>query len=570
MDVRLPDGTVIQNVPDGISKAELTAKLKSNGYDVSKLAAPDTAEPKFTPRVPEAPSTMRVVESAPYEMLGGTADLLLNAPYNIMNLGKMGFGTLATLAGRRDLAPEPSSITTPDYATNALRRLGLIKAEQNRTPEQRVISSIVQAGTGGLMTPSRTLPELGSVVLKNMLGGATGQTVAETTGSPGLGVAAGMATPAGITAAAQRRQAALQVAQQQNAVRDATIRQAQQEGFVVSPGSISPSSQNVLLERIGGKTRLEQAASSSNQQTTDRLARRAVGLPENQPITSEAMQRIRADEFNTGYAPLQNLGQMPTDNIFQNTLNQIDQRYTGAGRSFPGAVPDVVAQTIAPYRVGAFNSADALQATRTLRQQATANFRNGNNDLAHAQRQISNALEDQIERNLANAGNPNAQAMLDQFRASRQRMAISHVVEDAVREGSGSVDAKKLARDLQRGDYLTGDLRTIGAFANVAPRVNQPPSQFGAPGTATMLGRGMTGMVAAGLGAMTGGPVAGALSAIAPEATSAAARAYLLSRMGQNRALPNYNRADFLAQDTLTPGLRNALMGLPVVNQLGQ
>jgi hypothetical protein len=523
---------------------------------------------RFMPRAPEAPETMRVIESAPYEMLGGTADLLLNAPYNIMNLGKMGFGTLATLVGRRDLAPEPSSITTPDYATNALRRLGLIKAEQNRTPEQRVLSSIVQAGTGGLMTPSRTLPELSSVVLKNMLGGAAGQTVAETTGSPELGVAAGMATPAGITAAAQRRQTTLQAAQQQNAVRDATIRQAQQEGFVVSPGSISPSSQNVLLERIGGKTRLEQAASSSNQQTTDRLARRAVGLPENQPITSEAMQRIRADEFNTGYAPLQNLGQMPTDNIFQNTLNQIDQRYTGAGRSFPGAVPDVVAQTIAPYRVGAFNSADALQATRTLRQQATANFRSGNNDLAHAQRQISNALEDQIERNLI--GNPNAQAMLDQFRASRQRMAISHVVEDAVREGSGSIDAKKLARDLQRGDYLTGDLQTIGAFANVAPRVNQPPSQFGAPGTGTMLGRGMTGMVGAGLGAMTGGPITAALGAVVPEATSAAARAYLLSRMGQSRALPNYNRADFLAQDTLTPGLRNALMGLPIVNQLGQ
>ena len=38
MDVRLPDGTIIQNVPDGISKADLTAKLKNNGYDVTKLA----------------------------------------------------------------------------------------------------------------------------------------------------------------------------------------------------------------------------------------------------------------------------------------------------------------------------------------------------------------------------------------------------------------------------------------------------------------------------------------------------------------------------------------------------
>lgn len=39
MDVRLPDGTVIKNVPDGISKAELTERLARNGYDTAKLSA---------------------------------------------------------------------------------------------------------------------------------------------------------------------------------------------------------------------------------------------------------------------------------------------------------------------------------------------------------------------------------------------------------------------------------------------------------------------------------------------------------------------------------------------------
>jgi hypothetical protein len=37
MDVRLPDGTVIKNVPEGTTKAQLTEKLKANGYDVSGL-----------------------------------------------------------------------------------------------------------------------------------------------------------------------------------------------------------------------------------------------------------------------------------------------------------------------------------------------------------------------------------------------------------------------------------------------------------------------------------------------------------------------------------------------------
>lgn len=37
MDVQLPDGTTLKDVPDGTTKAELIAKLKANGYDTSSL-----------------------------------------------------------------------------------------------------------------------------------------------------------------------------------------------------------------------------------------------------------------------------------------------------------------------------------------------------------------------------------------------------------------------------------------------------------------------------------------------------------------------------------------------------
>lgn len=49
MDVTLPDGTVVRGVPDGMSKADFTLKLKNNGYDVSKLDAP--AEPSLTSKI---------------------------------------------------------------------------------------------------------------------------------------------------------------------------------------------------------------------------------------------------------------------------------------------------------------------------------------------------------------------------------------------------------------------------------------------------------------------------------------------------------------------------------------
>ena len=39
MDVELPDGMVIEGVPDGMSKADLVTKLRNNGYNLSWLGA---------------------------------------------------------------------------------------------------------------------------------------------------------------------------------------------------------------------------------------------------------------------------------------------------------------------------------------------------------------------------------------------------------------------------------------------------------------------------------------------------------------------------------------------------
>lgn len=40
MDVRLPDGTIVKGVPDGMSKADLMAKLEANGYKFEAPSAP--------------------------------------------------------------------------------------------------------------------------------------------------------------------------------------------------------------------------------------------------------------------------------------------------------------------------------------------------------------------------------------------------------------------------------------------------------------------------------------------------------------------------------------------------
>ena len=520
------------------------------------------------PRQP--PSMLSVISSAPYKAIAGAADVFLTAPQNVANLAKMAYGTAVTAAGRPELAPE---VTPPRQPVSELfQRAGLIQPTEGMTTGQRILDVGLQAATGAALSPASTLRELGATALKGGIGGVAGQTVSEVTGQPALGVATSMAVPAGLTSMAQARRAQLQAMEQRNAVRDLTVRAAQQEGYITTPGSVTPSAPNVLLERLAGKTRTQQLAAAENQLVTDRLARRAVGLGENDPLTRANMQQIRKQEYQRGYEPINRVGTVPTDAQFNTALDDVLTAYTGPGQSFPGAIPKPVQELVNNYRVGQFNAADAVSATRKLRESARANMARGDNELGLAQRAISNALEDQIERTLQATGNPNAQAMLEQFRASRQRMAISHAVEDAIVEGGGSVNARTLANDLQtRGRYFSGDLDLIARFANIARPVMVPPGTMGTPGAGTMLGPTLGGGIGAGTAALMGlgptGTSAGAMvGALAPSVVSGAARQYLLSPAGQRGVIPTYGTptVNFLAEPINQPMLTNALIGLPV------
>jgi hypothetical protein len=211
---------------------------------------------------------------------------------------------------------------------------------------------------------------------------------------------------------------------------------------------------------------------------------------------------------------------------------------------------------------------------RHLREQAGANFRKGDVAIANAQSDIARALENQIERSLAATPTPNANTLLEQFRLSRQRMAISHTIEDAIREGGGAVEAKKLARDLQSGKYLSGDLKTAAEFANVFPRVSKTAAEIGTPGAGTMLGApsGLGGAFGTGLGYLAGegqGAVTGGmLGAYGPQVVSAAMRNYLMSQGVQNKLIPTYESTLGRLSSDITA--RNALLATQAGNVTNQ
>jgi len=92
MDVRLPDGTILKNVPDGTTKAQLTEKLAANGYDIGMLAPVETAAPrenvgaelprfaKENPRLYELAVRARQLAGPTVEMLATAGGGALGAP----------------------------------------------------------------------------------------------------------------------------------------------------------------------------------------------------------------------------------------------------------------------------------------------------------------------------------------------------------------------------------------------------------------------------------------------------------------------------------------------------------
>jgi len=321
-----------------------------------------------------------------------------------------------------------------------------------------------------------------------------------------------------------------------------TLQDASKAGYVIPPSYAGGGVASRLAEGLSGKYKTNQLAGIKNQKVTDSLARKAVGLPEHAPLTSEAMQTIRQNAYKSGYEPVGSIGTVATDDAYANALKSIEKPFTSAEKSFPTGKALPTDDLLTSLRVNRFNAGDALSKIQNLRNDASAAYASGNNALGAANKSAATALEDVIQRNLefkSNAKNAyqeisdvigkrmsgadfesvkqakaiigklsqgkithemaieqlggitaksktastalseaadaistvnnktaEAKKLLDNFKESRILMAKAHTVENAVKEGGGHVDAMKLASRVQAGKPMTGELATIGKFAN--------------------------------------------------------------------------------------------------------
>lgn len=458
--------------------------------------------------------------------------------------------------------------------------LGLVSDEQvaegNRLDAPLLETGAGKAGsfTGSVATlaPLMLVPGANTYAGATAIGAATGAATTEgglkeRAQGAALGAAGGAAgkflgdtVGAGLNRLADRSQANALVRQSQNASKDATLAAGREAGYVVPPSNVEGSNALVrVAEGLGGKIKTQQTASLKNEKVTTELARKALGLADDAPVTRETLNQVRNTAYQAGYEPVRSAGQIKVDGDFTKTLGDLAQKYGGASKSFPGAAKNDVAQALEGLKVNAFDAGDAVDMIKMLRTDADGAFRSGNSSLAKAQKGAADALESQLERALASAGDDGA-GMLKSYRDARQLMAKTYSVEKALNDATGGVSGAKLAAQLSKGKPLSDELKTAAQFAQSYPASNQSNVNVAPYSVLDMFG--------AGVGIGTNPAVAAGIAA------RPLARGAVLSQAGQRLAQPSYGGNALLSRmgnaAESAPGnmlLRTAPLGLLPANQ---
>lgn len=313
------------------------------------------------------------------------------------------------------------------------------------------------------------------------------------------------------------------------------LKKGQDAGLVVPPQTTNPNFTNAAVETVGGKIATAQGAAVHNAPQIDKLAAQEIGLNPDAPLTVGALKQVRA-EAGKAYQAVRNVGNISTDDQYLQSLTGVAQQASGVAASFPGTKASPLISEVDSMLQPSFDASHAIDKVGQLRDSASMAFRAGDTGTGNGYKTLSNALESQIDRNLSArvaAGDPSVSpGMVANWQNSRQLIAKTHSIEDALNETTGHVSATALANS---GDPLSGNLKTIADFARIAPKAVQDTAKIGSHGV-SHLDTPLTVLTGV-LGEHAMGPL-GVLAAGAYPMGRYAARSYALSGMGQSGAVP--------------------------------
>jgi len=289
------------------------------------------------------------------------------------------------------------------------------------------------------------------------------------------------------------------------------VEKARETGYTVPPTQAGGGIVNRALEGMAGKASTLQEASVRNQNITNKLATKSLGLPEDTILTPEVLGAIREDAGKAydAIATLPKKAAVSAEPLMNRVATfEIDPKKM---------VYDLrVARKEADSYYNAYaRSADPEHLTK-----------------AKSAKSLATKLEDDLEKYASDMGKED---LLPKLRDARQLIAKTYTVENAMNKTTGTVDARELAKRLQKGKPMSDELKQIAEFGQAFPKASQRPEIIG--GT---IGISPLDYAAA---SITGG--ASMLGGSNKETTGAATLAALLARPAARRLVlsaPMQNR----------------------------
>lgn len=290
--------------------------------------------------------------------------------------------------------------------------------------------------------------------------------------------AGGLAAVVGRTVGGGKAAQAEAQRMRQAALRDESLRLANEKGFLLDPALANPTITNKAVEKMSGTSALQNQMREHNAQVATQLAKAEIGVHPDMPL-SDLRFAVRQKEIAE------------------------------------------------PYRVLASQNATAEQAVKTWEEASSdaraawQRFRNtgdtGARDAAKKFESMASDAEMEMERQARASNN---HGLIQEIKDAKRDLAKLHVVESATNTATGTVDPTIIAqiRDMKGRGYLTGDLEIMARLAKAMPQVvgDVTSQSFGKTAALTALkGSAMAGGYAA-MGPAGGALAAGAVGTIPP------------------------------------------------------
>ena len=479
INVTLPDGTTVTDVPEGITKEQLAEKLHESGFNTNWYVKE---------RMKEGIKGIAGLAEVPLSIGSGIVASSLGGLYGILGGGAEGVRKTQEM-----LTYQPK--TEPAKIVNQAISFPFEKASEGWSG----IGQAVGGAIGG---------EKGSDI-GEAIGGVIMPSVAA--------IAGGKQAQIGYKNLSLRKASdasSKQIEKIQENLKDQSYQSKlkaasdlNEMGGVFNPADVNPTRANIGKARLSNVDELYKDLSGKNAPIIVDAIRQDLGIPSESPLNFDALNNVRKQ---ASYASneIRQLGVMTdsADGVVSSILESLRPNKNILGQSSGARRSNAaIDEALLKIKEGMTGS-DLIDSISTLRRDARETLNNSDvkpkeRRVAETQKKIADSLEKLIEINITD------KSLLARYRAGRELQAKSYAIQDIIDPQTGSVNLSGLTKGNAATERFTGNLEKLRNIAANFPKSVSPIQSEMSGGATTLSRTGTLGSAGSAIGATVGAPV---------------------------------------------------------------